>query len=249
MIPEKRSGVYAVINNKNGKLYIGSSKNLRRRYLDHSWALRMQRHHNRFLQSAFNLQGIGDFVFYVLEYCENEIKFDREQYYIDKYQSYKDENGYNLTEHVEKTFNAPRCREQSIIKRLKTQNAKPFYVYNKSGKFIGEWLNKSECLRDLNIQDPKNRNVADALNGEIRSLYGYYFIYANELHKLPSKFVNKVKIRTKQFQAFKDDIPTGKVYKNQRECAKDLNIDFKKINLCLKGKRKTHAGYTFKFID
>ena len=58
------SGIYCIINIQNGKKYIGSSKNIRKRA-----ELRHNNHDNQHLQNAWNKYGEEKFDFYVIEAC------------------------------------------------------------------------------------------------------------------------------------------------------------------------------------
>ena len=44
-------------------------------------------------------------------------------------------------------------------------------------------------------------------------------------------------------------IETGKIYFSAYECARQLNCDQRHINHCLMGKRKTHKGYHFEYVE
>ena len=46
------SGIYKITNKVDGKFYIGSSKNLHKRWLSHRSELRRNHHCNQHLQSA-----------------------------------------------------------------------------------------------------------------------------------------------------------------------------------------------------
>jgi len=52
----------------------------------------------------------------------------------------------------------------------------------------------------------------------------------------------------KLFYVLKDNSVIGE-FNNQATCAKDLNLDRTLINHCLNGKRQTHKGYVFKYIE
>jgi hypothetical protein len=56
---------------------------------------------------------------------------------------------------------------------------------------------------------------------------------------------------TRRNKKFETTHPTGEkiIAKNQTEFAKEHNIDFSCINLCLNGKAKQVKGWTFKFIE
>ena len=77
------SGIYSIFNLLNGKKYIGSSKNIYNRWHEHLHNLKNNKAHNLHLQNAWNKYGEENFVFNVLEYCKEEERFEREQYYID----------------------------------------------------------------------------------------------------------------------------------------------------------------------
>ena len=48
------SGIYCIINLKNNKRYIGSSKNIRQRMWYHRAELRHNNHENPYLQASWN---------------------------------------------------------------------------------------------------------------------------------------------------------------------------------------------------
>ena len=56
MIYMEKSGIYALHNNKSGKVYIGQTKDLSRREKDHFRELRKGTHHNKYLQRAYNME-------------------------------------------------------------------------------------------------------------------------------------------------------------------------------------------------
>jgi group I intron endonuclease len=80
----KGSGIYQILNKVNGKRYIGSSVNLRKRENAHLWHLKKDLHFNKHLQRAWSLYGVKAFTFEVLEYVSDiELLISREQHYID----------------------------------------------------------------------------------------------------------------------------------------------------------------------
>ena len=79
----KISGIYCIINIRNSKRYIGSSKNIRQRLWSHRAELRHNKHENTHLQSAWNKYGEQNFDYYILENCEEDLLLEREQWYID----------------------------------------------------------------------------------------------------------------------------------------------------------------------
>jgi group I intron endonuclease len=91
------TGVYAIVNTINGKVYIGStSLSFSRRWSVHLKDLQRQKHHSLALQRAFNKYGEESFSFKILAVLDGENHIEREQYYMDAFKSYKRENGYNM---------------------------------------------------------------------------------------------------------------------------------------------------------
>lgn len=90
-------GIYAIKNIINGKLYIGLSSKIEKRFLYHKKCLIKNKHLNKHLQSSFNKIGIDNFEFYIIEECSIEELNDKEKYYIDLYKTYDNNYGYNKT--------------------------------------------------------------------------------------------------------------------------------------------------------
>lgn len=93
-------GIYKIINIKNKKVYIGSSKNIERRFKEHLHKLQDNSHHSIKLQRSYNMtKDKSIFKFEIIEETsENQLK-EREQYYIDLYDSFN--TGYNCSEKVD----------------------------------------------------------------------------------------------------------------------------------------------------
>lgn len=77
------SGIYEIFNLENGKRYIGSSKDLYNRLHEHYHNLKFQKAHNKHLQNAWDKYGEECFMYGILEFCDEDIRFEREQYYMD----------------------------------------------------------------------------------------------------------------------------------------------------------------------
>lgn len=64
------SGVYEIVNTKNGHRYVGSSTNIYRRWWKHLLDLRGNKHHSPYMQRSWNLYGEDVFRFNLLVICE-----------------------------------------------------------------------------------------------------------------------------------------------------------------------------------
>lgn len=100
----KIAGIYSLTNKTTSKRYIGQTVYLNGRKGDHLLNLRRNQHDNDYLQKAFNKYGEEDFIFEVLEVipkledCSNDKDklTEREQYWMDFYNCYNREYGYNI---------------------------------------------------------------------------------------------------------------------------------------------------------
>jgi group I intron endonuclease len=80
----KEAGIYQILNKINGKRYIGSAVDVRRRWRLHCSELHRHIHCNPHLQAAWELYGRKNFAFSVLEYVPDvERLLEREQHYLD----------------------------------------------------------------------------------------------------------------------------------------------------------------------
>lgn len=93
------TGVYAIRNKLNGKLYVGSAaKSFYDRWHIHLSDLRSDKpHHSRYLQRSWGKHGEEAFEFIVLENCPPEQCIEREQWWLDETQSADSEFGYNMS--------------------------------------------------------------------------------------------------------------------------------------------------------
>jgi len=90
-----KSGIYQIRDLCNNKVYIGSTRNLRSRELEHWRSLRNGKHHSPILQNAYCKYGKDVFIFEVLELVTISELLEREQYYIDTHQP-----EYNIRKYV-----------------------------------------------------------------------------------------------------------------------------------------------------
>lgn len=66
------TGIYMIKNMINGKFYIGSSKHLHNRKIQHLRDLRNNKHCNLKLQYAYNKYGKENFEYIIIQYCEKK---------------------------------------------------------------------------------------------------------------------------------------------------------------------------------
>lgn len=88
--------VYKIENIITGKVYIGSTNDFYRRKHEHFWELMNKSHHSVKLQSDYDKYGEENFSMSIIEECEDDVRLDREQHYIDLYDSAN--KGYNTSD-------------------------------------------------------------------------------------------------------------------------------------------------------
>ncbi len=81
-IGKNEVGIYGIQCAKNGRIYIGRSRNIRRRLVGHYSKLKQGRHPNRYLQEDFNRYGISYFRSRVIMRCNPDDLLEKEQYFI-----------------------------------------------------------------------------------------------------------------------------------------------------------------------
>lgn len=109
-----------ILNTANGKRYVGSSVQTKRRWISHKTQLRRQVHGNPHLQSAWNKYGESAFVFSILEEVQNESDLVmREQYWMDATKSRNPTYGYNKVDAGD--HQTPECRKRQSERMSGTQ--------------------------------------------------------------------------------------------------------------------------------
>lgn len=135
------SGVYAIKNNKTGRLYIGSSKDVRLRKNHHLHFLRNEKHYNEELQKDWNEES---FSFFLLEECSEEVLRDREQAWIDS-----SSNTYNL-------FMNDEMRKRVSEWMIGNKNGKGAIFTEERRRKIGE-ANKKALLGHVQGEETKKK--------------------------------------------------------------------------------------------
>lgn len=80
---EKIIGVYCLKNTSTNEIYIGSSKDTRKRMTTHLRNLKLGKHYNKYIQKSYDEYGVDCFSFEVICVCEQHELLDKEQYYLD----------------------------------------------------------------------------------------------------------------------------------------------------------------------
>ena len=123
IISENTSGIYKIVNKVDGKYYIGSSTNIRRRWWDHKYALRHNKHDNPYLQYAWNKYGETNFQFLLVEKTIVDNHLIIEQKYLDMCQC--DRNvSYNIAENAIAPMLGKHHTQETINKIISANKGK-----------------------------------------------------------------------------------------------------------------------------
>lgn len=93
---QSKCGIYGIFNSADGKVLIGSSSNVRRRWIQYRHDLRKGVHSNSYLQAAWSKYGEASFEFRFIEECSREMLVVAEDALMLKHQSLDRNFGYNL---------------------------------------------------------------------------------------------------------------------------------------------------------
>lgn len=172
----KQSGIYAIVNKVNFKVYIGSAVDLTRRKNEHFASLRKGIHDNKRLQNAYNKYGEDNFVFDVVEtVCTKEELVSREQFWLDFSNSPK--IGYNINPTAYSRLGA-KCSPESIerirqalIGRVHSEETKRKIGEGNKGKVLSqEAKNKLSASHKTSEKAKANRaRLAEAKKGSKHS--------------------------------------------------------------------------------
>lgn len=109
-----QSGIYSITNIANGKSYVGSSVNIKKRWACHVSGLTKGRNRSVRLQNAWNKYGADAFKFSVLEFVIDCSELTaREQFWIDSL-GCSGVNGYNARKTADSNLGAKWTEESKI---------------------------------------------------------------------------------------------------------------------------------------
>lgn len=198
MSKEIISGVYCICNIMNGKMYIGESIDIYRRWHEHVQDLRDGIHNNIRLQRSWNKYGEHNFKFSIIEECKEENLTDREKYWIKFYDSFK--NGYNQTEGGDGCFGYKHNDEvKEKMKKIKSEQFQdvknreklskahefeslPIYQIDFNGNIIKRWPSANWAAKMLGFSPAR---IYEALNHKNRkkTYGGYIWVYVDKYNE------------------------------------------------------------------
>lgn len=152
------SGIYAIRNKINGKVYVGSSKSVHYRWgQSHRPFLRKGDHPNDHLQHSWSKYGEDNFEFEVIEECDESLLAEREEHWIEHHKSWNRQFGYNLNRIVEgRVVVSEETRRKMKISSW--QNELPYEEFEKQ-------------VLDLFVNGVSKNKIATRLNSTRDAVY------------------------------------------------------------------------------
>lgn len=199
----KISGVYLIKNIINRKIYIGSSLNVNKRINKHFAELRRGKHYNILLQRTYNKYGESSFIYGLLEdNLSSNIIVNKEQYYLDLYQPYNPDIGFNICEKAYTTLGYKHSEETKKKMSIdRKNNGEKYAKYGKDHHMYGKtYSEETKRKMRMNHADHKGEKSSLAkLNEnkvlEIRRLYAtgeYTFKSIAPMFDINSRTVGKI---------------------------------------------------------
>lgn len=255
-----KAGIYVWINRLNGKKYVGSSVNLRRRLLEYYNINRLLNENSMPINTALLKYGYQNFSFTILEFCDLDNLMSREKYFFDVYSP--EYNILNIPgspsrgsgwKHSEATIENMRVaalnRDKSLAAVDKLSAAQPNSI-------------KVEVIDlETNISTVYNAIKAAARALGIDRRYIEQYIYLNQdkpvFNKYTFKLINCSEIKIEKIQKTSKKIEVTNIitkevtiYTSIGEAARALGYRQASISLYLKEKRTKPFKdiYLFKLV-
>jgi len=177
-------GVYTITNKINGKVYVGSSADINKRWNYHRRKLSKNSHKNKHLQNAWNKYGKNNFEFRVMEECDRQSQYSVEQKYLDAAEK-SPKKYYN--QHYKATGSTIRTKlwtqeEYNDLKEYWLNNGTmKLYEYGKqkykvSQSPLNKLINK---YKEETKERPQNPSKFTLSSAQMNELLDYWLMYSS----------------------------------------------------------------------
>lgn len=260
------TGIYAIRNNENGKVYIGQSLDIAHRWNCHMYDLRHNRHNNLHLQRAYN-QNPDAFEFLIVFECKPEELDVAEESCIKLFDTCNPEKGYNI-EH--KPRGTGKVSEETK-RKLSAINKGRDNGHMKGRVLSDEWrqhLSEAQphkrsiiCIETAQVFDSafdasretgvSRNHIVSCCTGHRKTIGGYHWAYYDDYIADPEYYADILReyVPKKNAGAKVICLDTGIIYSTAREASRLLNLHPSSICNCCKGKLKSTGGYHWAYYD
>lgn len=224
-------GIYEIKNKLTGKVYIGSSKQIEKRWEQHVQALEKGSHHSVLLQRAWTKYGKDCFEFTIKEECTKEQLLEREQHYLDQQPQYnigaQASGGDNLSNHPnrEEIIERRVQTNRDSLKKLSKEDRKR--IYGKEKESNSNWKGgKTFCKCGTRI----NSTAGSCIRCVNRTGEGNPFYNKKHTEETKQTLRQHAANRTTKPSNTKKVVVEGVEYLSANEAAKAFNISRSLVN-------------------
>jgi hypothetical protein len=147
---KNKSGVYKITNITTNEYYVGSSKNIGKRfyrYFSIKYLKNKTERHNSRIYTAILDNGYNNFTIEILEYCDTNILLNREQYYMDILKP-----KYNIALKAGSLLGFKHSPETKLkFKNRENNTGHPVIIINKESNNTKEYPSVRAASKDINI--------------------------------------------------------------------------------------------------
>lgn len=270
--------IYKITNDINDNVYVGETiRPLEKRWQQH------KKHATDInkcghLQLAMRKYGIEHFLIELIEECPDDIRFEREKYWIEQYNSYYDgynsnlggegsslysyediyelwEEGYTTSQICEKLG----CCDATVHTALQRYNigridhinrifAKPVEQYRTNGELVATYPSANAAGHSLGLAN--GSNILKCCLGEIKTSKGYIWKFVEDKTPIEQLVVEKKKKTTgKRVRQLTLEGEVVAEYDSCEYAGKAIGKNGSGINRCARGERHTAFGYKWEYID
>ncbi len=240
----KFSGIYKIENLINNKIYIGASSNIIKRIIkEHIGLLKNNKHDNPHLQNSWNKYLPVNWEFSVIEEVGNiTLLKEREQYWLDFFKSYNVDVGYNISK---VSFGSPMTGRKHSENTIRIMSEKKTGVnhpmYNKKHN---ETARKNMSISKIGNKYSLGRKLTD----EHKRKISIANMEKNVSDFTLDKMINSKRNKMKKIERI--NILTGEVkeYDSVHLASRD-GFGLGNICHCLGGRRNSHKGFYWKYLE
>lgn len=248
-------GVYLVTNKINGKIYIGQSVDIERRWNQHRYGKG-----NIILANAIKKYGIDNFSFEILEQIEcinltKEQITDRltiiEQEWFDKTKPFLRDTGYNIQTTSKPNLTPSRDKYfGEKISRIKIDNnhcGKKVKQYDLKGQLIKEWKSAADVERSLGFNA---ENISSSCLRKSKTSNGFVWRFDNDFVTVND--LSNLNNRTKPIRRsiIQKDLLGNliKVWPSFKQLVSQSDFDNRSVKACCEFKRQNYKNFIWEYL-
>ena len=189
---ERICGIYTITNKINGKIYVGQSVDILKRFGDHKRKLSANSHINQYLQSSVNKYGIENISVDILEYCAPEERIVKEAKWIKQLNSdlnFQDPITNELSD-ISKQKLSKSVREGRLAGKYKTKfDLHEVECYDYFGDYVCTFIDKADAAEKLNIDTKTVHRLASGYKKGV-TINGIRLRYSDSVVPIQSFEIN-----------------------------------------------------------